>query len=523
MMKLPSLLTLPLLASPLFSQVNGMPLLTYTGSAVHPASFPWPGQTSGQPGNGRLVAGRFTGNHAPDLVGIDAGKACLLTAPAIHTSSGDLPQSNGAGTVLDVATLRGHASAVNPSIDTLAMVSASGLWLWRRNELQVISLSQIGTSAWNGATRVRTHAVDNTTIYGRAANGTSIVRAFYSGGVWTQQSTINVGRTIFDLCAVDRDGDGLAEVAAITDRGLRVYARTGALVDSVSQTITAGAITAVRVPGLEFVSWVHPKTGTTGSELRSHITSTQVVDLGSRQLTMVSAGDGTYDGREDLVLGGPTETELVTLFNIGAAGGDQFSNSWGTGARVVVTDGVSTSGFAFANAMILDLDLDGDGDIVAPSCVLGGATRLVFRARSTVVDNPTTVTCTRIPGTPNVEFHFPVPISQTHTEIVIWAATPGAYPLAPTPVAVFHITPPASGNDQSFTFTTNTTFLQDGGSYHFLVRPVVMSSGVVVQAAWAQLGDIRMIRDGGTSNGNIVTVLPTPPLPPSPPPAPPNG
>ena len=379
-MKLRSLSLLPALVAPALCQVSGMPVVPYTNQL----SSPWPVASSNQPALGALVTGRFTGHFAPDMIGLEAGEPVLLTAPWIHTSAGLLPSGGGSGSANDIATLYGHGSTVTTGIDALAMVGPTGLRVWRRDEQSNITVTTISTSAWVDAQRVRTHQVDPKVIYGVAINGTQLLRTTFSNGVWSAPMTISVGFPIFDITAVDRDGDGLAEVAAITDRGLRVYSRTGVEVDSVSHLLTAGTITTVRAAGQELVAWATPKAAG-GSELRTRSTATHVVDLGSTVYGAISAGDASFDGRDDLLLSGPAAANPLLLFNLSAGGGAPFANAVSAGVHIAISSGSLQSGLGFARAVFADLDCDGDQDLVHPACVQGGGARSVFYARSTIV------------------------------------------------------------------------------------------------------------------------------------------
>jgi hypothetical protein len=477
------------------------------------------------------VCGRFTGHGIPDVVLLDDDQPILATAPDVHTTIAPLAGLGNAIATNDVATLVGAGEG--PLRDGLLLVGPTGLRLWSRDKSAVIHVDPVAAPDFVGALQLATHARDASVVYGVAADACSVRIVEVGAQGLTQSPTVirvpGAG-AILAAVAVDWDGDGSADVAVLTEAGLFVFDRAGALLAECDYEVARGAyanprrcLAAVRYAnagGRECVTWLAPKrTGPgsclliRGAEITNDPDST---DLGTTDYAGVAAADWSLSGQDDVLLTHASGDAVDVLVNANGLVSWLFVPQFGF--RISVPAGAAT----FAPVATCDLDADGDADLVLAGGGPGVATSLVV-VRSKPVDTPNLLgfDATLSPEGETRVLHFmwpapPVPAAFASTpmvEAILWGVDSNGA-LDPYPVDRRVV--------QLMTPNTELDFLvpQGQSTFALMVRAVEVDAGqqvVAVGKAFRAQIVIQLNNGGGAIVPGIVPLPDLPPAPPSPP------
>ncbi|MEM7309170.1 MAG: hypothetical protein AAF682_20970 [Planctomycetota bacterium] len=410
-----------------------------------PIHLPWPGETLvGQPFERDLsIVGDFDGNLTSDAVTVHQGDAVLAVKPAMYNVM--IPVSApGFGKLEDVTGIATSVNDVSAIGDGIVAASPAGLSVWSWDGAAFTATVVPGSSAWIGATQLHSANLDGgigrDDVFGINAAGTRLLVAYHDGTSFgpTIEHSLPAG-VMRDTCALDWQGNGLQELAILTDEGLAILRQDGTAIAYVPFSSTHGAITTIQTPDSvprQVVAWSRKADSTSPSEL---VLRNSVKDIGPIGLTFelcpgsgevvpfaLEAADYDLLPGDDLVLAhdGPSNT-MIVMRNLGLP--PYFSTATSDYDTAVLSS-------LYGHPGVGQLD-DGPQDIVAPDEASGDL--LVFTEMAYEFAVPTTSPVTALDiiaaetewgyelgGSPR-QLHLaftvlPAYQSATHIEIILW-------------------------------------------------------------------------------------------------------
>ncbi len=259
-----------------------------------------------------LASGRIVEIHDPSVFDIES-----LEIPTVGvTSAAVLPESVAGGA----------AQFFDADGAGLASVPGALSWVFQP------SMFVLGGD-WIEAEELQTYQQGSTPVLlAVSADRLSILTLVKSGSSWVQGPRIGIREVIHDVVALDFDGDGAQEIAALANSGVHVLETNGstaAFFPSVGTDI--GEIERVRDGGSELIAWAtldiagEPVLEVLGNStmddpLALEFPVVQGQGAVALDLAAMTAGDSNADGLDDLVLTDYASHRAVLLWNQGTAG-----------------------------------------------------------------------------------------------------------------------------------------------------------------------------------------------------------
>lgn len=350
------LLSLPLLASPLAAQ-EVIVAETYVEETGQSSEVPFT----------RVVAGHLTGHHSPDIVGLSGTSPRMAVAPQLFKVSVSLGIAANDLAIVPAAAAGG--------LDSVAFVGEDGLSTWKwdttTNSADVDLVD--GGSAWEGATMLRVAKLGAATgPWGFVGVDSDETKLLLKASPSATTTEVDLGETILSIATLNYDAHAGADVAIVTDCGLRIRSSDGGwalpLVSQCTSTDPRDTVIAVRnASGTDKLAWITPGSQTGYQDLRvvqrtgtSTNTWDTPISLGIIGVVACAANDQTGDGRDELLVSHRYSSDLYILTNLNGSGAT-FSNNpaynwsmpWGTG----------TPSAHSAWPALVDWDGDGDQDV----------------------------------------------------------------------------------------------------------------------------------------------------------------
>ncbi|MEW6742031.1 MAG: VCBS repeat-containing protein [Planctomycetota bacterium] len=312
------------------------------------------------------LAASLTRSLVPDVLVQQADRLLLLAAPSLFNAVHYLPW-----VVYDADVVPEGASE---GVDAIVFVGPDGLrtgWLASDRSWQSVLLDG---AIWAGARLVRRAQVDSQAtrfdLVGVASDGQSVIVLLADDG--SGEFAFDAGVDIRSLEVLDFDGDGLDEVALLTDAGVEVRELDGSLLGSASGYGPGEArdlITTLRRVGADRDSLVWILRGEVDPEQWMYVADSTGYEgplyLGTLNVTAVAAGDFDEDGDEDLLVTHQAGQDPLMLMNREEdplPGGATFSMApehlmlFPTESEAPVSHNTFQASFA-------DFDSDGDPDV----------------------------------------------------------------------------------------------------------------------------------------------------------------
>lgn len=337
----------------------------------------------------------------------------------------------------DIAVIAGTGSRGQ---DELIVVNSTGLVAWTRDSVNEVFTSRIidNTSSWQDATMVRSVQFDGllgTDIIGLSNDRMTLLSYMHAGGTnFLPGPTHTFDMTIHDFVVYDHSGDGLMDIALITDAGLHIFDNSAALVHfEPKHGASNGKIAKISQPNFthDRLAWADRDI----NDLKDEIyilgplgveESVLIGDLGVVGLVSGDSNGGDYD---DLLISHTTDYSVLVLYNLRAVGptDPSFELSYQGSQSIQFGGGLSASNNEAIPALV-DLDNDGDNDVAYP--ILDTTTLELAKNR---VNNEFSMTPHYKAA--QVDFHdgFPYyklhihyamsampPVGATHIEVQIW-------------------------------------------------------------------------------------------------------
>ncbi|QDU69858.1 FG-GAP repeat domain-containing protein [Engelhardtia mirabilis] len=356
------------------------------GSSAATQSFPakfspdpvtdWEGVHGGHESAVELLAGDFDSDGRVDAVArTSEGRAFLVDSVGTRQGRTTLYELTGGGSehVADMALLASSGPG-----DALLSAGTGGILHWRWSATVDALLPTGITAPGEAYSRV---AVGNPVpsnyriAYGLKEDLRTVVPLIFLGGsgnFFAAMPGFNLPEWANAIAAVDLDGDGLAELAAVGDFGLRIRNYLGLVVADYPRGVASVAPDALAVlvdQGTtgEQLAWLAQPAG--GAELwtvgQGFIRAD--ADPAVDQVLAMDSGDLDGDGRADLAFVDSAEGALYLLrATTTGASAPRYSVAGGGSLRLVATP----VGFApiqtalAAGAAVVDLDNDGDADLI---------------------------------------------------------------------------------------------------------------------------------------------------------------
>ncbi len=319
----------------------------------------------------RIVSGQFTDDTLLDLMLTDGSSEALIYGVDVfgNTWANTFP-------IEDVAAY----PVAGEMQDRLLVVTSAGLESWVYDPEGTVIRTGLGSSAWSSA---RSLAVGNLggggapDLAGLSATGEVLVLMDIPTYPESEVA-FSPDSFPYELVVLDWDHDGVDEIVARTERGLRIHEADGGFVDSIRSFHPEGAMAPLRLYGADGLAWVtrNRSGGEESLVLLSSVALPQACLLGPAGTGAMAAGDLNGDGLQDLAIRRGDEGEVLLLVN----GGDSFDPTTEESAQVL--EGKPGDG-ADGQPCFVDLDRDGDLDLVWG--FLGGAGLTVLRS-SVVVE-----------------------------------------------------------------------------------------------------------------------------------------
>ncbi len=387
----------------------------------------WRTCATGTPSNvayRRVAAGNLTGHGYADVAYLAGNQVMLATAPAIHSAVLPIAPSCVA---LDVAAVAGGGVAGR---DGLAIATASGLYLWRREGISLLDGRDWGSVAvgdldGNGV-------VD---VFGRNASGSQLQIVLRSASTVTTSSMSFGTEVVREAVAVQWNGTGGSELAIVTDAGVRV--REFATLTDLALYRRANqesiGLAPLRMNSGAAVAWLARwANNAVMLAVMQPGAATETLDVGSLSPCSMTAGDWNGDAFDDAVIGRATTSSVAILTNQRAQAG--ATSTFALSAVTALQHQVATLVGNTASAWVGDFDGDGLCDAVMPRADLGGivALRRGDYSNANVPITETFPTLDAISDGANVTWHLAVantncPVGATHLELIGFATNPGPY------------------------------------------------------------------------------------------------
>lgn len=571
-MHIRSFLPLLLAAAPGFAQgpvvilgAQGIGLQPREDQYVKPTMRDWSDEVAAPVAVERQFAANLTGHARADAVLLDGGRLVLATAPAIHRSMDHLTdeQGNALSGVVDAAVLAGLGDEAgdNPAHDALALVTTNGLGIWRRDAKRGrVTVDQVAGANWGTVRYLATHPTDSTAIFGLDGNGALHAVTRHAPGTTFSAGTqlASLTGSPLGLCAIDWNGDGSTDVAAVTTTGFYVYSQAGQLLASQAQTSQVAAASLALVRGDQHgrpdtIAWLVPSLPVApGSQVFSFaelrmrgqgLSHDQQLGIGC---TAVAAADWSLDGIDDLLVSTWNNTHVDLLLNIWPIG-PVFQYVPAFSLRVAVAEADAARSGNRAPVATGDFDGDGDSDLVtAVTASTHSASKLAY-VRSKQYHNVELAPVSEVEYAFDVAqnlswftIHCAMPPAGTHTEVLVWKETTDGDSIEATTVARVLAARDAQATEQEIELALERSHLiVHDGLYRVMIRPVVVDAnervvlagpatlGILFATPVAQLKAQTVGGNGPTGpvriGGIVVSETPLPPAEPGNPPLPGGG
>jgi hypothetical protein len=342
---------------------TGQQFIEFGGASF---SEPWSPALSNPGQFGRSGSGDWNGDGALDLFTLD-GESVTALFSADTCFAGTLAHS----AARDACALLGAP-------ERIAVVGDSGLEAVELDTLNnaFVTLG-IRAGAWSGARIVRCADLDGagaSDLVGIAADGTSVLaveRVAESMFAFVDGSSFQAFATVRDVIALEWDGDAGQELALLTDAGVSVHERTGALLSNWNGAPTGASIARIAQAGLAIdrIAWIAPSNAPGGQRLRTLSPEgvDEALDLGTLDSFATLGRDLDLDGDDDLLIARRSSHTLVWLENArtpAMPSGRSFSSPAAVPRIVPIAPPPSGSQVNTATPVAADFDGDGDVDIV---------------------------------------------------------------------------------------------------------------------------------------------------------------
>ncbi|MGE3172540.1 MAG: FG-GAP repeat domain-containing protein [Planctomycetota bacterium] len=498
-----------------------------------------------------IAGGNLMGHGVPDAVFVAGTEPILCSGLTLHAAVQRLPNTGGL-VVHDVATLPGGG---RNGRDAVAMVTDAGLrlWFYDDNQQPHYAVQSLGGPQWQGATQVRCGDVDGDgvpDVVGLIATGKKL-RVFARGSTATHYA-VDLGVNVLAFEVLQWDGSGAAELAVLTETGLRILSGDGTTQQVLAAApMTGGCLARVPGGGNDLLAWSTTDLGQPELRLLGDTVLLETLPL-AKAPTALAGGDVDGDGDSDIVATVADDANpcLYAVVNgeLAQLGGYVFDDQPVTGNR--------------ATAFVADCDGDGVEDIALP---LPGSQRvgLVLGPNPAV---PTLELADGLllyddgthPGETWFRFWYDTqsfPVGATHVEVRTWSLlpTPNGLVLGPqqprrwepanpeAPQHTFEVHIDSSAWNAVGAMATAVAFVERDAqgavvhrhpfrvTLHYWGSPPTIAPGVI-EATTQPVHDLYIEFAPGTSGGGLPVggsggkgSLPPPPPPPVDPPEPPSG
>ncbi|HEX5052075.1 MAG TPA: hypothetical protein VFZ65_09905 [Planctomycetota bacterium] len=222
-------------------------------------------------------------------------------------------------------------------------------------------------------------------IAARSMTGNQLLRLRYDyqQRAFAQLAPLTLTETIRDLCVIDFDGDGLGDVAVLTDSHVRIYDVNGGVAFSMQLAHAGGAIEPVPEPGQRGALALLQRNAANDGWQLLHITRFEIqppvdilIDGASFTLGGLVSGDLDDDGDYDLAIQNGDTKVLLVRNHVDPTVVPAAPHFDSTDTRVLIAGnqiGVQTS------ACMVDSDFDGAADLIAAVQANNGQGYLVVR------------------------------------------------------------------------------------------------------------------------------------------------
>jgi hypothetical protein len=469
------------------------------------ASFsePWSPALSAPGEFGRSGSGDWNGDGALDAFTLDGESVTALfsadtcfAATVAHSAARD-------------------ACALLGTPERIAVVGDAGLDVVELDTLNNVFVSLgVRAGAWSGARIVRCADLDGagaSDLVGIAADGTSVLaveRVTESTFAFVDGSSFQAFATVRDVAPLEWDGDAGQELALLTDAGVSVHERTGALLSNWNGAPTGASIARIAQAGLAIdrIAWIAPSNaGSQRLRTLSPAGVDEVLDLGTLDSFATLGRDLDLDGDDDLLIARRSSHTLVWLENArtpAMPSGRSFSSPAAVPRIVPIAPPPSGSDVNTATPVAADFDGDGDVDIV----VALESSQVLALVRGDLVDEDLLrpgfegavydVDPITLQGSLTLQLVAPLtpPAGATHVQVAVWHQDSVGTPFDPVASSAVLVPWPAAFPTAVASDIPESEWLF-ADVYRVELTPVRAPAGVVIERFPGRVASLAVYAD----------------------------